>query len=175
MTDTPSPPGAPVVWESPDRIEGPAPGIEFAPYGGRLVAYIIDVLILTIACSITGFAAVFLLAAGATVEGQTVTNIDAGASAGFLLLLLLTIVIGVGYFPYFWSHGGQTPGMRPFRLRVVNDHDGSAFGWGTALLRLVGLWVAALVFYIGYIWVFVDKRRRGWQDLIAGTIVIRQP
>jgi uncharacterized RDD family membrane protein YckC len=175
LADSPSEPSAPVVWESPERIEGPAPGVEFAPHGGRLVAYIIDSLILTVACSITGIAAAVVLASGTTVEGQTVTNVEAGASAGFFLLLLLTLVIGIGYFPYFWSHGGQTPGMRPFSLYVVRDRDGSSIGWGTALLRLVGLWVAAVVFYIGYIWVFVDKRRRGWQDLIAGTIVVKRP
>ena len=47
MTDTPPQPDAPVAWESPERIEGPAPGIEYAPHGGRLVAYILDGLILT--------------------------------------------------------------------------------------------------------------------------------
>ena len=63
--------------------------------------------------------------------------------------------------------------MRPFRLRVVRDRDGSAFGWGTALLRLVGLYVASAVFYLGFIWIFIDKRRRGWHDLIAGTVVVK--
>jgi uncharacterized RDD family membrane protein YckC len=65
--------------------------------------------------------------------------------------------------------------MRPFGLRVVRDADGSRIGWGTALLRLIGLWVAAAVFYLGFIWIFIDKRRRGWQDLIAGTVVVKQP
>ena len=65
--------------------------------------------------------------------------------------------------------------MRPFGLRVVRDSDGGPIGWGTALLRLVGLIIAGAVFYLGYIWIFIDKRRRGWQDLIAGTIVVKQP
>ena len=64
--------------------------------------------------------------------------------------------------------------MRPFNLRVVRDSDGGSIGWGTAFLRLIGLWVAGVVFYIGYIWIFIDKRRRGWQDLIAGTVMIKQ-
>jgi uncharacterized RDD family membrane protein YckC len=84
-------------------------------------------------------------------------------------------VIGLLYFPYFWANGGRTLGMRPFNLRVVRDSDGGPIGWGTAILRLIGLWVAGAVFYLGYIWIFIDKRRRGWQDLIAGTVVIKQP
>ena len=49
--------------------------------------------------------------------------------------------------------------MRTFWLRVVQDQDSTSFGWGSALLRLVGLYVAGAVFYIGFIWIFVDKRR----------------
>ena len=46
---------------------------------------------------------------------------------------------------------------------------------GQAILRLIGLWIGLAVFYIGVIWIFVDKRKRGWQDLIGGTVVIEQP
>jgi uncharacterized RDD family membrane protein YckC len=32
--------------------------------------------------------------------------------------------------------------------------------------------VNSLVFYLGFIWIFIDSRRRGWHDLIAGTVVV---
>ena len=64
--------------------------------------------------------------------------------------------------------------MKLFNLYVVRDADGGPLSGGQAVLRLVGLWVAAAVFYIGFLWVFVDARRRGWQDLIAGTCVIER-
>ena len=44
---------------------------------------------------------------------------------------------------------------------------------GTAILRLVGYWISGAVFYIGYIWILIDKRHRGWIDLIAGTVVVK--
>ena len=103
-----------------------------------------------------------------------VTSVSAGATGVFVLLLLLSTLIGFLYFPFFWARGGQTPGMRPFSLRVVKDSDGTRIGWGTAILRLIGMWVAVAVLYIGLIWIFVDKRRRGWQDLIAGTVVVKR-
>ena len=62
-----------------------------------------------------------------------------------------------------------------FGLFVVRDVDGGPISGGQALLRLVGYWVSGLVFYLGFIWVFVDKRRRGWHDLIAGTVVVQRP
>jgi len=164
-----------VSWESPEPQGGPAPGVEFAPHGARLVAYILDGIVISIVSGIPAVVGTAILLAGATIEDDQITEISAGAVAGFSVLLLISLVIGLLYFPFFWARGGQTPGMRPFSLRVVRDSDGGPIGWGTALLRLIGLWVAAIVFYIGYIWIFIDKRRRGWQDLIAGTIVVKQP
>jgi len=168
-------PPAPVSWESPDRVEGPAPGVEFAPHGERLIAYILDSLIVGAVIFVLLIVGSAILLAGSTVEGNQVTSVDTGAALVFAILTLVAVVIGLVYFPYFWAHGGQTLGMRPFSLRVVRDRDGGSIGWGTAWLRLLGLWVAAAVFYIGYIWIFVDKRRRGWQDLIAGTVVVKRP
>lgn len=170
-----SSPAPAVAWESPARTDGPAPGIEYAPHGGRLVAYILDSILLTIVAGFFWVIGLILLGSGTTVVGDRLTSVDSGAAIGSLVFFLIGFIVSVLYFPFFWARGGQTPGMRPFGLRVVSDRDGSRIGWGTALLRLIGLAVAGAVFYLGYIWIFIDKRRRGWQDLIAGTVVIKQP
>jgi uncharacterized RDD family membrane protein YckC len=172
MSATPPPT---VQWESPDQLTGPAPGVGYAPHGARLVAYILDGLFISILAGIPLLIGFILLGAGATIKGDTVTAVDPGATAAFFVLTIVSGVIAFFYFPFFWARGGQTLGMKPFSLRVVRDRDGGRIGWGTALLRLIGLWVAAAVFYIGFIWIFIDKRRRGWQDLIAGTVVIKRP
>ena len=92
-----------------------------------------------------------------------------------IITSLAIIVVSVGYFPYFWARTGQTPGMSAMKIKVVRDADGGPLTAGQAILRLIGLWIGLAVFYIGVIWIFVDKRKRGWQDLIGGTVVIEQP
>ena len=164
-----------VAWQSPEVEPGPAPGVEFAPHGARLVAYILDTIILGVIVTVLVLIASVVLVGGVTVENGTVTGVSGGAAAVFVLLLLLVTLIGLLYFPFFGARGGQTPGMRPFGLRVVRDSDGSRIGWGTAILRAIGLWIAVAAIYIGLIWIFIDKRRRGWQDLIAGTVVVKGP
>jgi uncharacterized RDD family membrane protein YckC len=62
--------------------------------------------------------------------------------------------------------------MKMLSIKVVRDKDGGPVTWGAAFLRLIGYWVSGFVFYLGYIWIFIDKRKRGWHDLIAGTIVV---
>ncbi len=172
MSSTPPPT---VSWEAPEPQAGPAPGVEFAPHGPRLVAYILDGIIVGIVVTFFAVIGAVALGLGTTVQGNTITSVSSGAVFVFAVCVAIGTVVGILYFPFFWVRGGQTPGMRPFSLRVVRDSDGGPIGWGTALLRLIGLIVAGMVFYLGYIWIFIDKRRRGWQDLIAGTIVVKQP
>jgi uncharacterized RDD family membrane protein YckC len=166
---------SPGGWMTPERISGPAPGVDFASPGDRLIGYIIDGIIITAVFTVLFVVGFVVLAAGGTYEGSRLTSVSPVAAIVFLVLVILSFVISLLYFPFFWARGGQTLGMRPFGLRVVRDRDGSSIGWGTAFLRLVGLWVAGAVLYIGYIWIFIDKRHRGWQDLIAGTVVIKRP
>lgn len=151
----------PAAWASPEPTPGPAPGYEFGGAGERLVAYIVDSLIVTVL-----FIAV--LAVGLLV-----------AVVAWPLAIILWIVGGLaiwlGYFPYFWVKTGATPGLRIFGLTVVRDRDGGPVELGAALLRLLGLYVIdGLVFYLGFVWIFVDKRKRCWHDLLAGTVVVKR-
>ncbi|WP_338114147.1 RDD family protein [Thiorhodococcus mannitoliphagus] len=52
------------------------------------------------------------------------------------LMRLYLFAVIAGFFVYFWSHGGQTLGMRAWRIRVVGK-DGGAIGTGTALKRFL--------------------------------------
>jgi uncharacterized RDD family membrane protein YckC len=150
----------PDAWQAPEPLAGPAPGMEFATPGARLVGYIIDILI-----NIALIMAMFVVGAILTV-----------IFAPFAILWILGVVIvPLAYFPYFWTQSGQTPGMRQMHIKVVRDVDGGPITSGAAILRLIGYWVSGAVFYLGYIWIFVDKRRRGWMDLIAGTVVVTAP
>lgn len=165
---SPAQPPQPAPWATPPDVSGPAPGIQFAPHGGRLIAYIVDVIIASVLV-LAIMIVLIIIAAALAVAGFA----GLGALAVFALVVV-TFLVSLGYFPWFWANGGQTPGMRLFHLRVVRDRDGGPVGWGQAILRLIGYWIDGVVFYIGFIWIFVDSRRRGWHDLIAGTVVIEE-
>jgi uncharacterized RDD family membrane protein YckC len=168
----PAPAPPPMSWQAPEPELGPAPGVRFAGHGARLIAYIIDAIIVGVVLTVL-FIVITVFAVGAAASGGD----DAAAAAaigGFGIAFLIAIVLTIAYFPYFWWKGGATPGMRLFRLRVVRDSDGGPISGGQALLRLLGYWVNQVALYIGFAWILVDKRRRGWHDLIAGTVVIEQ-
>jgi uncharacterized RDD family membrane protein YckC len=166
----------PVAWQQPSDAPGPAPGVEFAGHGSRLVAYLLDGLLISVVTIVIAILAGAVFIGGLTIDpGGTTASVSGPAVASAVIAVLVIFLVTLVYFPFFWARGGQTPGMTPFRLRVVRDRDGGRVGWGTAWLRLLGLWVAGAVFYLGFIWIFIDGRRRGWHDLIAGTVVIKDP
>ncbi len=169
------------AWPAPVEPVGPAPGVRFAGHGARFGAYVIDALIVGTVTTVL-FLVVAIPLFGSLL-GTAINNPDsledpstwAGFGAGLGFFIVGALVIGIFsllYFPFFWARGGATPGMSIAGIRVVNDRDGSPIGWGPALLRLVGFWVSGAVFYLGFVWILVDARRRGWHDLLAGTCVI---
>ena len=68
-----------------------------------------------------------------------------------------------------WRRGGQTLGMRPWRIKVV-DAQGQPAPVGRLWLRFG---VACLTSVIGLLWCLVDRERRGLHDLAAGTLIVR--
>jgi uncharacterized RDD family membrane protein YckC len=75
------------------------------------------------------------------------------------------------YFTVFWSTTGQTPGMRLMALRVLAA-DGEPPHLARSIVRLVGLGLAIIPLFAGFIPVLFDERRRGVHDLLARTVVV---
>jgi uncharacterized RDD family membrane protein YckC len=76
-----------------------------------------------------------------------------------------------GYFVGFWTLTGQTPGMRLMHLRVVT-RDGAPPHAARATVRLVGLGLAIVPLFAGFLPILIDNRRRGLADFLAGTFVV---
>ncbi len=101
---------------------------------------------------------------------------DGAAVPHWVRVLFQTYLLAVmfGFFSWFWLHGGQTLGMRAWRLRVVSGDGGpirprqalARFGWALPSLLLLGL---------GLLWVLVDKERLAWHDRLSGTRLVLLP
>jgi uncharacterized RDD family membrane protein YckC len=86
-----------------------------------------------------------------------------GAAAWLILLIV--------YFGGFWTATGQTPGMRLLHLRVL-DRSGRAPKLGRSLVRFVGLALAIIPCFAGFLPALIDNSRRALQDFLAGTVVV---
>jgi uncharacterized RDD family membrane protein YckC len=81
------------------------------------------------------------------------------------------MALAFAYFGWFWTRGGQTLGMRSWRLRLVGT-DRSRVRWGQALVRFLGACVSWLPLGAGFLWALVDPCRRTWHDRLSGTDIV---
>lgn len=73
-----------------------------------------------------------------------------------------------------WGRGGQTLGMRPWRLQVVAADGGTpsaAALWRRYAVASLSLLVAGL----GFVWALFDRERLTWHDRASGTRLRRLP
>jgi uncharacterized RDD family membrane protein YckC len=74
------------------------------------------------------------------------------------------------YFAWSWASGGQTVGMRAWRI-VVTRSDGSAVGMGQASLRFLAAWLSVLTAGLGFLWSLFDRDRLAWHDRLSRTVI----
>jgi len=87
----------------------------------------------------------------------------------FGLLLVATI-----FFSGFWSHGGQTLGMKAWRLQLITT-DGAPVSYRQALARFMYACVSALPAGLGFWWQLWDPDHRSWHDRWSDTTIILLP
>lgn len=125
----------------------------------RLAALLYDALLLTGVL----FAATLLVLP--LREGQAFAPNDPLYS-GYLL------AVAFAFFGWFWTHGGQTPGMRAWRIRLIAA-DGGAVSWRHSALRYACAPLSATCFGLGYFWSRIDREGRSWHDMASNTRVVR--
>ena len=73
----------------------------------------------------------------------------------------------------FWLARQATPGKMVIHARIVDAETGQPLTRGQAIGRYFGYYLSLLVFGLGFFWVGWDRRKQGWHDKLAGTVVIR--
>ncbi len=73
----------------------------------------------------------------------------------------------------FWIYKQATPGKMAVSAQIVDARTGRKASNAQYIGRYFGYIVAALPLGLGIIWVAFDRRKQGWHDKLAGTIVIR--
>ena len=129
---------------------------ELAGFGTRLVAFLIDFIVLSLIGSIP-----FLF-----FDPMAMSLVE---------LLVIDVAITAPYHWYFWTRQkGQTPGKRIMSIRVIKT-DGSPLADADALLRVLGYYVGRWTLFLGYIWAAFDANNQAWHDKMANTFVVVAP
>jgi uncharacterized RDD family membrane protein YckC len=150
----------------------PAVGMRYAGFWIRVVAFLIDSVILGIVSSILQYA-MFPATLTTTPIPPGSNPFDtlgpAMARAGWAILA--STLISVTYSAWFIGALGATPGLMALGLKVVRP-DGSSVGYGRAVARYFAAMLGGMILGIGYLLVAFDSEKRALHDMICDTRVI---
>ena len=144
----------------------PAPAVGYVGLATRIVSFTIDAALITFVDIIIGVGAALILSLLHIPHDLRVVLAAIGAAA--------YIVGSIAYFAIFWATTGQTPGARVMQIRVLTS-DGARVKPRWAILRCIGVVLAALPLFAGFALILFDSRRRGFQDVLARTVVVDAP
>jgi uncharacterized RDD family membrane protein YckC len=161
VTNTaPSPtPGSPPPPPPQPRPSGPDRRGEPAGFVTRGAAYVIVLLL-----SVTSFA----LDSISTLLSNQTDSVDVPAGIGTTFLTVTAM--GTIYFTLGWWLFGRTVGKLVLGVRVVSA-SGQRPGFLQSLVRAFGYLLSSF-FLLGFAWIGLTPRRRGWHDHLARTWVV---
>ena len=153
---------------------GHHPAGELAPWGTRVLGYLVDVgvpvVVYTLVALIIGVLSGLLFSSGS----------GGGIAAGVILILVFVVlaVFGLAGFQ-IWNSAyrrgtkGQTIGQKMVKIKTVSEQTGQPVGFGNAFLRVLCHTLDALACYVGFLAPLWDEKRQTWADKIMRTVVVR--
>ena len=149
------------------RVHGAPPAEEARPrYVGlvtRGIAFVVDAAIVNTVAAVTAAAVVLVLSLFPLSHNLRTVLVAVGGALFFVWV--------VAYFATFWATTGQTPGNRVMRIRVTRP-SGAPLQTRRALVRVVGVVLAVLPLFAGFVPILFTDRRRGFADWLADTVVV---
>ena len=135
--------------------------IEYVGFWRRLFAAVIDFLVVFVVET------PLLLA----IYGREYMSLSQEGYAGFWDFLIQAILPAVAVI-LFWRYQGATPGKMAIGAQIVDASSGRRPTTARLVVRYFAYLVSALPFFLGFFWIALDRRKQGWHDKIAGTVVV---
>ena len=150
------------IRKASEQKEKQSPQIHVVGFGKRFVSMVVD-----------GIIVVFVSFILALLIGMVDVFFGSGRLNWNLIIVLIMLLFSVFYFTGKWVvTSGQTPGKLLMRIKIVHA-DGSPLTYGKLFLRYISYILSGVAASLGFIWIGIDQKRRGWHDLIAKTYVIQ--
>jgi len=141
--------------------ENASTSIKYTGLARRMMAIIYDFFLL-IALLFIATAIAMLFNQGHAIEpGQSM----------YPFYVTCLLVISFGFYSWFWTHGGQTLGMKTWKIKL-QQQNGQHVTWSLAVIRFITAifsWSAA---GLGFFWSLRDPQRRTWHDIASNCVVI---
>ena len=155
----------------PYQVVAPAMGVHYGGFWIRVVAAIIDSIIVRVVVT-----PIHLIFGGLGLAGMMSGVPHAGVGLGLFgggVTLIATLFASWLYGAFMESSSYQaTLGKMIFGMKVT-DLSGNRISFERATGRHFAKWLSGMILCIGFIMVGLTERKQGLHDLLAGTLVRR--
>ncbi len=86
--------------------------------------------------------------------------------------LIISYGLPFAIYVFLWAKYGGTPGKRLLKMKIVSRDTGEHLSYGMSAVRYIGYILSMMALFIGLIWVGFQREKRGWHDLMAGSVVV---
>jgi len=162
---------------------------QYVGFWTRLLAFFIDVLVLVVVLlplMIALYGGGYLgrlgaeFAALSTSSGDPVADLtrilEVLGRSNSAIAALLDIRVQIGLIVatiLFWRFRGATPGKMLTKAKIVKASNLGQPSTGQLTGRFFAYLVSFVPACLGFLWIAFDKRKQGWHDKLAGTVVVR--
>jgi uncharacterized RDD family membrane protein YckC len=108
---------------------------------------------------------------GATVDFVIQNALGTAEQPARLPLQLYVAACPFLFYGWFWTHGGQTLGMRAWRIKALQVN-GEPMTWRRSIVRVMAAHLSLLVLGLGYLWMLVDRERLTWHDRLSNSRLV---
>lgn len=95
-----------------------------------------------------------------------------GLIAGFWDVILKWVFPAIAVI-VFWIYKSATPGKMILGIKIVDLKTGKSPSTSQSIIRYLGYYVSMIPLMLGIIWVAFDKKKQGFHDKLAGTVVVK--
>ena len=91
---------------------------------------------------------------------------------GNLLYFTYLLAVSFLYFGWFWTHGGQTLGLKAWKLKAC-PANGGEMTWRDSVMRYSSSLLSLAPLALGFVWAFFDRDKLMWHDRLSRTRLMR--
>ena len=101
-------------------------------------------------------------------DGNAITEEHSLYITNQIIILLSLFATSVGFYIWFWTHGGQTLGMKTWRIKLISDNT-QIISREQAIKRYFTALFSWFFFGAGFLWSLIDSRKRTWHDILSAS------
>jgi len=168
----------PAVPPEPRAARREPPSVHVVGFWKRAAAAVVDLAVVIPAALLVTWLASKIAGVHLPPSNLHLTDVDLwldlvlATDPALVMGLVLFTAIGLFYLLVFQIVLGRTLGMRLLKMKVIDVY-GDAPSPGRCAVRCLGYLASVATLFLGFLWIGFDSEKRGLQDWIAGTYVIR--